>query len=293
MLGEPLSGLDLSGTTHTDAGDYTDEWLFIDSTGNYNNDSDFIKDLIDGAFPDCSSIIDSANVFYNGTTYPRGECKDIIGNPMAGLDLGPTITNVGIFSSHWIFTSLASNNYYDQEGFGAVVISPANASCTITPYNVPFDGGPHIASGSCLGVLGETLAAPDLSGTEHTDAGAYLGDPWTFTDVSGNYNDTSGTVDNNINKIDPTCTILGWSGPYDGLPHGASGSCDSLGGAPRTVWTSVRPSRMCPAAVPTGHSQCQRQLQRPERQRGHQHRHVETVTTVTCPASEVFHERPD
>src|SRR5205807_2187186 len=47
---ESLSGLDLSGTTHTNADDYpTDPWTFTDSTGNYNNDSGSVHDHIDKA----------------------------------------------------------------------------------------------------------------------------------------------------------------------------------------------------------------------------------------------------
>ena len=37
VLDEVLTGLDLSGTTHTDAGTYTDTWTFTDVTGNYND----------------------------------------------------------------------------------------------------------------------------------------------------------------------------------------------------------------------------------------------------------------
>ncbi len=73
-------------------------------------------------------------------------------------------------------------------------IAKADPVCTITGYSVPYDGSPHTATGSCLGVVGETLAGLDLSGTTHTAAGNYPADPWTFTDVTGNYTDDSGTV---------------------------------------------------------------------------------------------------
>jgi len=44
---EPLSGLDLAGTTHTNAGTYTgDAWTFTDTTGNYNNASGTVDDSI-------------------------------------------------------------------------------------------------------------------------------------------------------------------------------------------------------------------------------------------------------
>src|SRR5262249_21614231 len=43
--GEDLSGnLDLTGTTHTNAGSYSDAWTFTDSTGNYNNANGSVTD---------------------------------------------------------------------------------------------------------------------------------------------------------------------------------------------------------------------------------------------------------
>src|SRR6185369_11555288 len=52
-----------------------------------------------------------------------------------------------------------------------------------------------------------SLAGLDLSGTTHTNAGNYAGDPWSFTDVTGNYNNTSGTVDDAISKASSTTTV--------------------------------------------------------------------------------------
>ena len=47
MTSESLSGLDLTGTTHTNAGDYpSDTWTFTDATGNYNDASGTVSDSI-------------------------------------------------------------------------------------------------------------------------------------------------------------------------------------------------------------------------------------------------------
>jgi hypothetical protein len=47
VLGEALTGLNLSGTTHTAAGSYpTDPWAFTDVTGNYNDDLGTVADSI-------------------------------------------------------------------------------------------------------------------------------------------------------------------------------------------------------------------------------------------------------
>ena len=68
--------------------------------------------------------------------------------------------------------------------------SKADAVCTVTPYDVTYDGSAHTATGTATGVNGEPLSGLDLSGTTHTNAGFYKDDPWTFTDVTGNYNNT-------------------------------------------------------------------------------------------------------
>ena len=46
-----------------------------------------------------------------------------------------------------------------------------------------------------------SLAGLDLSGTTHTAAGT-TADPWTFTDVTGNYDNASGTVTDNDRQGD-------------------------------------------------------------------------------------------
>ena len=37
-----------------------------------------------------------------------------------------------------------------------------------------------------------------MTGTGHTEIGIYAGDAWVFSDVTGNYNDTHGSVDDEI-----------------------------------------------------------------------------------------------
>ena len=95
-----------------------------------------------------------------------------------------------------------TGNYNDDSGSVAIVISKADATIVVTGYDVTYDATAHTATGSATGVDDEPLAGLDLSGTTHTNAGDYTGDPWTFTDVTGNYNDASGTVDDDIDKAD-------------------------------------------------------------------------------------------
>jgi hypothetical protein len=110
------------------------------------------------------------------------------------LDLSATThTNAGTYSSDaWSFAGDA--NYNSQSGTVSDDIAKANATIGVTPYIVVDDGQSHTAIGSAVGVLGEALAGLDLSATTHSILGLYTDEPWTFTDVTGNYNDDHGLV---------------------------------------------------------------------------------------------------
>ena len=229
--GEPLAGLDLSSTAHTDAGVYTDPWTFVDLTGNYNDLSGTVTDSISKADPTCEVTL--YNVSYDGDSHTAtGVCLGVDGEPLAGLDLSGTAhTNVGVYTDQWTFTDV-TGNYNDLSGTVTDSISKADPTCEVTPYDVNYDGGPHTATGDCLGVDGEPLTGLDLSGTTHTDVGDYPDDLWTFTDVTGNYNDLSGTVADSISKADPTCELIPYDVTYDGNSHTATGACLGVDGEP-------------------------------------------------------------
>lgn len=84
-------------------------------------------------------------------------------------------------------------------------ILKANPTINVTPYTVTYDGNPQTSVGSAKGISSENLIGLDLSNTTHTSAGTYT-DNWTFTDVTGNYNDASGSVNNTINQASLSIT---------------------------------------------------------------------------------------
>ena len=116
----------------------------------------------------------------------------------ASLDLGESFVNVPGGTANWTFTG--NGNYNDQSGEVAIVIERANPTCEVTGYSLEYDRETHTASGFCTGVDNNPLDGLDLSQTTHTEIGTYIDDPWVFTDPSGNYNSTDGTVDNEITR---------------------------------------------------------------------------------------------
>lgn len=188
-----LSGLNLGGT-FTDYPGGTAHWMFTGGT-NYNNQSG-----------DAAIDISKANatihvVGYTGTydAVAHGASGTATGvggvDLSAGLSFGSSFTNVPGGTAHWTFAG--GTNYNNAAGDVAIVINKADATCTVTGYNVVFDNNDHTATGSCKGILNETLTGLDLTQTTHKFPGTWS-DPWTFTDVTGNYNNTSGTVADKI-----------------------------------------------------------------------------------------------
>ena len=232
--GVPLAGLDVSGTTHTNAGTYSgDTWSFTDSTGNYNDASGTFTDVISKA--NATVVVTGYSVTYDGTAHSAtGSATGIGGATLTGLDLsGTTHTNAGTYSGDvWSFTD-STGNYNDASGTVNDAIAKADASIDVTHYNVTYDGLAHTATGTATGIGGATLTGLDLSGTTHTSAGTYT-DPWTFTDVTGNYNNDSGTVNDAIAKADATVVVTSYSVTYDGTAHSATGSATGIGGATLT-----------------------------------------------------------
>jgi hypothetical protein len=96
------------------------------------------------------------------------------------------------------------SNYDITYNTAEFVITKADPVCNISGYADVYDGEAHGATGTCLGVGGETLAGLDL-GETFTDVPGGTAH-WTFTDVTGNYNDQSGSVEIVISRRPVTVT---------------------------------------------------------------------------------------
>ena len=144
------------------------------------------------------------------TGMATGVCSDDLG---AGLNFSGTThtsANNGVpYNDTWTFHD-AAGNYNDASGNVTDQIDKADPTISVMPYTVTYNCNAHTATGTATGCdgnllsLGDTL---DLSGTTHTNANDYASDSWTFTDVTGNYNNKSGTVHDVINKADTTSSV--------------------------------------------------------------------------------------
>ena len=248
----PLAGLDL-GNSFTNVPGGTANWAFTDQSGNYSNDEGSVQIEITKADPDCT--VTGYSGTYDGDPHgASGSCAGVNDEgPLAGLDHGNSFTNVPGGTANWAFTD-QSGNYSNDDGSVQIEITKADPDCTVTGYSGTYDGDPHGASGSCAGVNDEgPLAGLDLGNSFTNVPGGTAN--WAFTDQSGNYSNDDGSVQIEITKADPDCTVTGYSGTYDGDPHGASGSCAGVNDeGPLAGLDHGKASPTSPAAPPTGPS---------------------------------------
>ena len=202
VIGVDLSGgLALSGTTHSNAGTFTDGWSFHDAAGNYADQSGTVTDSIGQA----SAVIvitpyTSASTTYDGNTHTATGTATGNGGINLSSDLtltGATHINAGTYIDTWTFHD-PTGNYHDASGTITDSIAQASAALVVTPYTVTYSGVAHTATGAATGVNNVDLSADfSLGGTTHTNVGTYA-DSWSFHDVAGNYRDANGTVTDSI-----------------------------------------------------------------------------------------------
>ena len=128
-----------------------------------------------------------------------------------GSSIAPSWTNAGSYSAWAEARNTASGCVNSTRTLVILDINKIDATINVTPYSVPFDGNAHTATGTATGINGVPLAGLDLSGTTHTAVADYPSDPWIFTDVTGNYNDASGTVHNviTVSNVAPVLAAIG------------------------------------------------------------------------------------
>src|SRR5262249_37811563 len=127
-----ITGLNFSGTTHTNANTYADTWTFHDLSGNYQDASGQITDSI--AQANALIIITPYNTPFDGHPHTA---TIAIAVGIGGVDLssdvdlsGTTHTSPGFYPDTWTFLD-ASGNYKDATG--TVDDSIAQNTLTVQP----------------------------------------------------------------------------------------------------------------------------------------------------------------
>ena len=125
-----------------------------------------------------------------------------------------------------------NNNYQAVTKTATLSILRATPTVTVTAGSFVFDGQPHAATASAIGVGGEALGPLTLTYNGSTDVPVNAGSYAVTAAFAGNANYTSaaGNATLVIAKATPVVTVSGGTFTYDGQPHGATGSVTGAGG---------------------------------------------------------------
>ena len=141
------------------------------------------------------------------------------------LTFGATYIDAGHYTANWTFAG--NDTYRPANGTSTIDISQATPTVVVNPAAVVYDGNPHGTTGEAYGVNGVDLGPVVITynttgGGAPVDAGNYIA-TGTF---AGNqdYFSASGTSTVDISRATAFINIDSYSGPYDGNPHGISGT---------------------------------------------------------------------
>jgi hypothetical protein len=115
---------------------------------------------------------------------------------------------------------------YKGSATGTLKINKVDADIQVNGFTGPYDGNAHGASGTATGVGGANLNSQLDLGDSFTNAPGGTAH-WTFNGGT-NYNDDEGDVNITINKVNADIQVNGFTGPYDGNAHGASGTATGV-----------------------------------------------------------------
>src|SRR5205807_7818951 len=140
---------------------------------------------------------------------------------------GNTITITGAGSCTVTASQAGDANYNAASDVSrSFTVNQASANITVNGFSGIYDGHAHGATGSATGVNGEDLSSLLNFGAAFTNV---LGGSahWTFAG-NANYQPASGDAAITITQAAATITVNGYSGVYDGQPHGTTGSATGV-----------------------------------------------------------------
>ncbi|MDQ6800107.1 MAG: Ig-like domain repeat protein, partial [Acidobacteriota bacterium] len=223
--GEDLTTLLNLGASFTDAPGGAAHWTF---TGNPNYTSTAGDAAINIAQAAATIHVNGFTGVYDGHAHgATGTAAGVNGEDLTTLlNLGASFTDAPGGTAHWTFAG--NTNYASVSGNLSITINQAAANVAVNGFAGVYDGRAHGASGSAKGVSGEDLSSLLNLGASFTDVPGGTAH-WSFAGNT-NYASTAGDAAITISQAAATFHINGFSGPYDGHAHGATGSASGVNG---------------------------------------------------------------
>ena len=253
--GATVGTVDVSNTTHTNAGTYaSDSWSFT-GAANYNNiAATTISDTINKATPTATLAVNNSPQTYDGSAksatvaISASSVPGAVANILTGGAATQTNANTYAVTADFVPTDTANYNTLTGLSAGNFVIDKATPTVNASGNTCTYNGTPCVGSGSATGGAGESLTVTlsytgtgattyGPSATAPSNAGSYQ--VVAHTDGDGNNNSgDSAPAAVTINKANPTVSATGGTFTYNGTPQGGSGTATGGAGESLTVTLS-------------------------------------------------------
>jgi hypothetical protein len=109
------------------------------------------------------------------------------------------------------------------------LIAKAASTTTLDCTNVTYTGGSLEPCAATVGGAGTVTGTPTVTYADNTEAGTATASATYAGDA--NHDGSSAEQKFTIGQAAATCTVAGYSGTYDGVAHGLTGSCTGLDGS--------------------------------------------------------------
>src|SRR4029453_9032184 len=224
------------GASYTNVPGGTAHWTF-DGNTNYKATAGDVNITISQA--DAVINVSGYTGVYDGNAHGATGTAVGVETPVAAnlnslLHLGASYTNVPGGTAHWTFDG--NTNYKATAGDVSITISQADAVINVSGYTGVYDGNAHGATGTAVGVESPTPANLKslllLGASFHNGPGVTA--HWTF-DGNTNYKATAGDVAITISQANAVINVSGYTGVYDGNPHGATGTAVGVESTPANL----------------------------------------------------------
>lgn len=229
---------DGSSTIPTDAGTYavTADFVPTDTT-NFNNLSDVSAgDFVIEKADTVTDVICPASEQY--TSFAIEPCTVSVTGPGLNLSPDPTYSdNVNVGTATAEYDYAGDTNYEPSDDSETFEITKVALTAAITASDKPYDTTTD-ASATCAltGVLDDDIVTCTANNAAFDDENVGV-DKTVTADIAlagadkDNYTvNPTDTDEATITPVDADCTVAGVTVEYDGLEHGATGSCAGIGG---------------------------------------------------------------
>ncbi|HXU17948.1 MAG TPA: kelch repeat-containing protein [Terriglobales bacterium] len=164
------------------------------------------------------------------TASPAGVCS-------SGGTNGSTITITGAGNCTVTAHQAGNANYAAATDVPqSFTVNPATPTVTVTDPTPTYDGSPHAATATAVGVDGHTAVSGtfsftyDGSSTAPTNAKTSYAVVASFTSTDANYTNATGNGTLTIKQASSTTTVTGGTFTFDGNPHAATVAVSGVGG---------------------------------------------------------------